>query len=207
MEGAIARWYTQIRSEDQDLQDDLRLVSDRLTTQSHVLEVAPGPGYFAIELARLGPWLVTGLDISESFVRIASDKAKEAGVPVKFQLGNASDMPFQASTFDFVVCRAAFKNFTEPIQALCEMHRVLKPAGTALIIDLRCDASVEEVRAHIDSLKLSSINRFLTQWTFRWILLKNAHCSAQIQKMVAQTPFERCDIRENAIGMEIWLEK
>jgi ubiquinone/menaquinone biosynthesis C-methylase UbiE len=205
MEGVIARWYTQIRSEDQELQKDVRLVTHRLAAGSRVLEVAPGPGFFAIELARQGSWRVDGLDISGSFVRIARAKAKEAGLPVEFHQGSASSMPFQVGTFDFVVCRAAFKNFSEPIQALCEMHRVLKPGGRALIIDLRRDASVEGIHTHIDDLRLGVINRLLTQWTFRWILLKNAYTAGQIHRMVAQTPFVQCEIRENAIGMEIWL--
>ncbi len=50
-------------------------------------------------------------------------------------------MPFESETFDFLLCRAAFKNFTEPLQALREMCRVLKPGGRALIIDLRRDTS------------------------------------------------------------------
>ena len=33
--------------------------------------------------------------------------------------------------FDLVVCRAAFKNFSEPLKSLNEMHRVLKPQGRA----------------------------------------------------------------------------
>jgi 2-polyprenyl-3-methyl-5-hydroxy-6-metoxy-1,4-benzoquinol methylase len=40
-----------------------------------VLEVAPGPGFLAIELAKLGPYRIVGLDISETFVRIAADEA------------------------------------------------------------------------------------------------------------------------------------
>ena len=51
--------------------------------------------------------------------------------------------------FDLVVCRAAFKNFSEPLKALNETHRVPKPGGKAIIIDLRMDASWEEVVAYV----------------------------------------------------------
>ena len=54
---------------------------------------------------------------------------------------------------------------------------------------------------------LSAINRQITQWTFKSFLLKNAYTSAEIRQMVAQTSFAGCDIREDAIGMQIWLEK
>lgn len=59
-----------------------------------VLEVAPGPGYFAIEMERLGQVHVTGLDISHTFVEIASSNARQAGVDVIFRQGDASQMPF-----------------------------------------------------------------------------------------------------------------
>jgi len=207
MEGPIARWYTNIRKHDAELDLVVRQVSDILPVGSHVLEVAPGPGYLAIELARLGTYHVVGLDISASFVQIARAKAKDAGVAVEFHHGNAAHMPFEGDTFDFIVCRAAFKNFSEPVHAIQEMYRVLKLGGTALIIDLRGDASPEDIRTAVRSMGLSAINRLITQAAFKHFLLKNAYTGAKIQQMVAQTPFARCDIREDSIGMQIWLEK
>ena len=141
MEGVIARWYANIRKNDAELEPVVRQVRELLPAGGRILEVAPGPGYLAIELARLGAYHVVGLDISASFVEIARAKARQAGVAAEFQQGDAAHMPFGADTFDFIVCRAAFKNFTEPAQAIREMHRVLKLGGTALIIDLRGDAS------------------------------------------------------------------
>jgi ubiquinone/menaquinone biosynthesis C-methylase UbiE len=85
------------------------------------------------------------LDISETFVEIANRNAAQAQVQVDFQRGNASGMPFKSDSFDFLLCRAAFKNFGAPLGALREMHRVLKPGGRALIIDLRKDTSNESV--------------------------------------------------------------
>ena len=207
MEGVIARWYTNIRKDDAELAPVVRQVSDLLPAGSRVLEVAPGPGYLAIELARLGTYQVVGLDISASFVQIARAKAKQAGVEVEFHQGDAAHLPFGADTFDFIVCRAAFKNFSAPVQAIQELHRVLKLGGSALIIDLRGDASPEDIRSAVGNMGLNAINRVLTQAAFKYLLLKNAYTGAAIRQMVAQTPFAQCDIREDAIGMEVWLEK
>ncbi len=184
----------------------VRQVSGMFPAGGRILEVAPGPGSLAIELAKL-KYQVVGLDISKSFVEMAQTKARQAGVTAEFRHGNASDMPFDAGTFDFIVCRAAFKNFTEPVQAIREMYRVLKPGGKALIIDLRSDASPEEINATVNSMGLSWINRLLTKWTFKHILLKNAYSKKQIHQFVAQTNFGKCEIRGDPIGMEIWLEK
>jgi ubiquinone/menaquinone biosynthesis C-methylase UbiE len=207
MEGPIASWYTKIREHDQDIGPVIQRISERLPAGGRVLEVAPGPGYLAIELAKRNTYHVVGLDISTSFVRIARAKAREAGVAVDFRHGNASAMPFEAAGFDFIICRAAFKNFTAPVQAIQEMYRVLKPGGTALISDLRGDASPADINAHIATLRLGRINTLITKWTFKYFLLKNAYTRAEINRLVAQTPFDRCEIRSDAIGMEIWLEK
>lgn len=207
MEGPIAKWYTRVRERDQELGTVVRQISEILPAGSRILEVAPGPGYLAIELAKTGKYQVVGLDISKSFVEIARAKAKEAGVAAEFRHGNASAMPFDAGSFHLVICRAAFKNFTEPIQALDAMHRVLKPRGKALIIDLRRDASREEINKYVNSLGLSWINKLITKWTFKLFLLKKAYTSEEMREMVAQTRFARPDIHEDTVGMSIWLQK
>lgn len=207
MEGMVAKWYTKIREQDEELGMVVRQASEILPDGGSILEVAPGPGYLAVELAKLGKYQITGLDISHSFVQIARAKAGEAGVTVDFRHGNASDMPFDADSFDFIICRAAFKNFTEPVQAIREMYRVLKPGGRALIQDLRCDASLEDINVHVNSMGLSRINSLITKWTFKHMLLKNAYTKAEIRQLASQTDFAKCDIHENVVGMDIWLEK
>ena len=69
----------------------VKRVNETVPAGSHVLEVAPGPGFLSIELARSGKYHVTGLDISKTFVEIAQANAREANVPVDFRQGNASD--------------------------------------------------------------------------------------------------------------------
>lgn len=110
-----------------------------------VLEVAPGPGYLAIEMARLGRFQVTGLDFSRTFVQIASENARQDGVKVDFHHGDAAVMPFAPDSFDLIVCQAAFKNFTYPETALSEMHRVLRSGGTAVIQDMNRDATHADI--------------------------------------------------------------
>src|ERR1700758_1037877 len=130
MEGLVAKWYAANTGEMMHEYVDLaRRISGELPPGSSVLEVAPGPGYFCIELAKLGSYAITGLDISHTFVKIAAKSAAEAGVKVNFVQGSASKMPLESDSFDFLLCRAAFKNFADPVGALREMCRVLKPGG------------------------------------------------------------------------------
>jgi ubiquinone/menaquinone biosynthesis C-methylase UbiE len=184
-----------------------RLVAGQVPAGGTILEVAPGPGYLAIELAKLGPYKIAGLDISKKFVEIAQGKAREAGVAVEFRHGNAAEMPFAAETFDFIVCRSAFKNFAEPVMALNEMHRVLKPGGRALILDLRGDVSEETVNTYVDSLGLNFVNSFLTKWIFKSTLIKRAYPQDQFKELAAKSAFGRSQIQEEQISLEMWLEK
>jgi len=208
MEGMVAKWYATNTAKSLDEFTRLaRRIGSQLPPGSTVLEVAPGPGYFCIELAKLGPYSISGLDISHTFVEIARKKAAEAGVQVDLRQGNASNMPFTNDVFDFLLCRAAFKNFGQPVRALQEMCRVLKPGGRGLIIDLRHDASPESIGQHVDAMGLNAVNRILTRLAFRFMLLKNAYTKEQFQQMLAQASFRSADILEADIGFEISIAK
>lgn len=208
MEGAVARWYASLTQKSlDDFRALARRIAGQISPESNVLEVAPGPGYFAIELAKLGDYRITGLDISETFVEIARANAAKANVSVNFRRGNASAMPFDDQTFDFLLCRAAFKNFTEPVRALEEMYRVLKPCGQALIIDLRRDASRESISQFIDQANVGAANRFITKLTFRFMLLKRAYTKKEFEEMISKTKFQHTEIQESLTGLEILLSK
>jgi ubiquinone/menaquinone biosynthesis C-methylase UbiE len=208
MEGTIARWYAALTRKSLD---DFRTLARRLAAQippqGSILEVAPGPGYLAIELAKLGDYQITGLDISETFVEIARGNALKAKLRIDFRRGNASAMPFDDETFDFLVCRAAFKNFTEPLHAIEEMYRVLKPGGRALIIDLRREASRESIKKAIDGMVLGAINGLITKLTFRFMLLKRAYTKREFENFASRTKFSGAEMQEDLIGLEVLLSK
>jgi ubiquinone/menaquinone biosynthesis C-methylase UbiE len=207
MEGLVARWYARNTAKSMNaFQSDARRVAALLAPNAKVLEVAPGPGYFAVELARLGSYRITGLDISKTFVEIAQRNAERAGVRAEFRLGSASAMPFESSLFDFLFCRAAFKNFSEPVRALQEMHRVLKPGGRALIVDLRREASLESINQEVAHMGLGLFSAWLTRLAFRFVLLKRAYTKSDFEEFLAQTQFRSVGIEEKGNGMDIWLQ-
>jgi len=208
MEGFTAKWYASLtRKSMEDFKALARRVAEDLPPNCRVLEVAPGPGYFAIELAKLGGYRVTGLDISRTFIEIARRNASKAEVAVDFQQGNAAAMPFSRFSFDFVLCRAAFKNFAQPLRALKEMHRVLNPGGRAMIIDLRGDASLESINRAVSDMRVGAVNAFMTRLTFRFMLLKRAYTRREFEQLLDQTKFGPVEIREDPIGLELMLHK
>ena len=208
MEGIIATWYARNTANDvRGTQKCASSVADRLKPGARVLEVAPGPGYLAISIARMRDYRVSGLDISHSFVRIAAENARKAGVSVDFRHGDAAHMPFPDESFDFVVCRAAFKNFSDPVGALNEIHRVLVHGGQASIIDLRKDASPAAIDDEVAGMHMSALNAKLTKWTFRAMLLKSAYTREAIDAMVSQSRFAKGEISQDGIGFELRLAK
>lgn len=207
MEGGIARRYA--RNTGASLEEFrvlARSIASGLKARDVVLEIAPGPGYLAIELAKLGEFRIVGLDISHSFVRIAQENAAKARVEVEFRQGNASELPFAANWFDFIACRAAFKNFGDPVGALREMHRVLRPGGTALIVDMRRDTTNSEIAEEVSKMNLSPVGAFLTRFILR-SLRRRAYTEGDFDSMIAQTPFGHGTISGGGIGFEIRLTK
>jgi len=207
MEGMIATWYAKNTGKSiAEFCDLAKRIANGLSPGDHVLEVAPGPGYLATELARLGPYRIAGLDVSRTFIRIARDNAARAGVQVDFQEGDAAALPFATDTFNFIICRAAFKNFSNPVGALREMHRVLRSGGKAVIIDMRNDVSSKSIVDEVAKMHLGRIDAFLTRTTLS-ALRRRAFSRLDFERMAQATPFGRCVIVEQPLGFEVTLVK
>lgn len=207
MEGFIASWYARTTKGDGRHVRTAEALKREIPHGACVLEIAPGPGYVSIELAKRGDLRVSGVDISESFVRIAKGNAHAAGVEIEFRHGNASKLPYDDGSFDFVFCQAAFKNFSDPIGALDEVHRVLAPGGRASIQDLRKEASPEEIDAEIDRMKLSGITAMWVRLTFRTFLTKNAYTEDALARLVEQSRFGRGEIVRDGVAFDLRLAR
>src|SRR6266702_2891697 len=194
MEGMVARWYAGIRrsgSQIEDWRKQAAHLTGGLPDGADVLEVAPGPGYFVIEMARLDRLHVTGLDISHTFVEIARENARQAGASVDFQQGNASSMPFAEGSFDLIICQAAFKNFSQPGKAIHDMWK---------------DAPDATIREEVTSMQLGPVNAFMTGWTLR-MLRRRAYTKEQFERLATASAFGGCEIETSGIGIEVRLKK
>jgi ubiquinone/menaquinone biosynthesis C-methylase UbiE len=207
MEGSIARWYD--RTTRKDLPEIKALaarIAARLPAAATVLEVAPGPGFLSIELAQRG-LEVRAIDISKTFVEIAHQNAAGEGVRVRFEHGNAADLPVEDASVDFVVCRAAFKNFTEPMKALSEMKRVLRTGGTALVIDMRRDVPVAALREYVKRLGVGRLNGWFMMLVFRLMLIRRSYPLDEFRRMATSAGWIVPRIEVSPIGFEAWMTK
>jgi ubiquinone/menaquinone biosynthesis C-methylase UbiE len=183
-------------------------LADQIEPGSRVLEIAPGPGYLAIELVKRRNCSVVALELSKTFLTIAQTNAREAGVNIEFRHGDVSAMPFGDNEFDFILCTSSFKNFSEPLKSLGEMCRVLKPGGRAWISDLRRDISDDAIDDFvIRSMKARGIAGAFMKRTFKNTLRSRAYTSTQFKDLVSRTAFSSCIIKENMIDFEASLRK
>lgn len=206
MEGVVAQWYARQTAKDlDDFKSTARRLASHIKPGACVLEIAPGPGYLAIEIAKLVRCRMVGADISRTFVRIANENAEKAGLDIAFEEGDAADLPYPANAFDFIFCRAAFKNFSRPLAALNEIYRVLKPGCDALIIDLRKDFSAQDLGTYLEGK--GAVNAALIKLIFNTMLKKRAYTLEGIAQLAAQSDFRQSDLRMDTIGFELWLHK
>jgi len=206
--GPFTRWYDKNTREKriEEMREYANEVKKHLTDNAKVLEVAPGPGYFSIELAKMGNYNITGMDISADFVEICKTNAKRENISVNFLQGNVSKMPFEDNTFNFIFCSAALKNFKEPVMALCEMYRVLKNNGIVLIVDMNHDVSKETLNEAAAKGSKHGFERWFMKMTFK-VLCNAAYSKNELENIIKQTAFNRNEIKEGGIGFYIYLYK
>jgi ubiquinone/menaquinone biosynthesis C-methylase UbiE len=209
IEGVAARWYDRNTRKHRlaEMRGYAKEAAKQIQDGRSVLEVAPGPGYLAIELAKLGNYRIIGLDISKDFMEIARINAKEAGVEVQFQQGSVADIPFPDNTFDFIICTAAFKNFKEPLKALSQMHRVLTSGGTALIIDMNRNISNQQIEDYTKNIGAKGIDKLIMKFMFKYFLRNGAYTKDEFVNLASKTAFKEYDIKEEGIGFYIYLRK
>ena len=101
----------------------------------NLLEIGCGIGIDTITLASLGFREVIGVDISDTAIRIARDRAKANNISsVRFEKANAESLNFPDDWFDFVYSFGVIHHTPSIRNAIAEIHRVLKPGGRAIVM-------------------------------------------------------------------------
>jgi ubiquinone/menaquinone biosynthesis C-methylase UbiE len=102
-----------------------------------VLDVGCGPGSITVGLAEVvAPGEVVGIDVQQSQVERARDLAVERGVAnVRFEVGDVYRLPFLDHSFDAVFAHTVLMHLQEPVRALAEARRVLRPGGITGVRD------------------------------------------------------------------------
>ena len=99
-----------------------------LTPGQHVLDVACGTGNATIPAARTGAQVI-GVDIATNLLDQARQRAAAEKLPVKFQEGDAEELPFADAEFDVVMSMFGAMFAPRPERAAAQLLRVTKPGG------------------------------------------------------------------------------
>lgn len=162
-----------------------------------VLDVACGAGHTALAFATRVPEVVA-LDLTPTMLAQAEALAEERGLEnLTFQLGNAGSLPFPDAAFDVVTSRLAAHHFADPVRAVEEAARVLRPGGIFLLSDIMApDAPV--------------LDTFLNAFE----MLRDASHVRDHRVGEWRTWFEAAGLRSEAhgpwsmdIGFEAWVER
>jgi len=100
-----------------------------------VLDAGVGTGAMAIALARAvtAPLALHALDLSPHMLRRAGTALRAAGLEPVFRQGDVQSLPYDDGVFDLVLAAHVLEHLTDPVPALHEMVRVLRPGGRLLV--------------------------------------------------------------------------
>jgi demethylmenaquinone methyltransferase / 2-methoxy-6-polyprenyl-1,4-benzoquinol methylase len=102
-----------------------------------ILDVATGTGDLAIELSKLNPQSIIGIDIAEAMLEVGEQKIlklKKEKI-IQLQQADSENLPFEDNSFDAATIAYGVRNFETPLKGLTEIYRVLKPGGIIMILE------------------------------------------------------------------------
>ncbi|MFD4275983.1 class I SAM-dependent methyltransferase [Streptomyces cyaneofuscatus] len=125
------------------LQEKVDSVRDAGIGSGRALEAGCGPGYLGLEwlVGTTGDSTLTGVDISPAMLDRARTNARAYGVSSRtdYTVGNILELPFPDGAFDHAFSSASLHEWADPVRALREIHRVVRPGGVFCVSDLRRD--------------------------------------------------------------------
>ena len=122
-------------------QNQLKPAQDRLLEMADiqngekVLDLACGTGLVSFRAAADAgkEGMVLGTDISDKMIELATSNGIEKNLSnIKFQRMDAEDLPLTAQSFDVVLCALGLMYMPNPLKAMKEIYRVLRPGGRAV---------------------------------------------------------------------------
>ncbi len=107
------------------------------TKPRYILDVATGTADLAIELSKLKPLKITGVDISEKMLECGQVKLKKRGLDqiIMLKQSDAEKLPFSDRSFDLVTVAFGVRNFENLQKGLLEIKRVLRPGGNIAVLE------------------------------------------------------------------------
>lgn len=131
-----------------------------LRSDSKVLEIGPGPGYFSIKVAeKIKNEKLYLFDIQKEMLDYAKKRIEKKGLKnVEYYIADGKTFPFESNFFDIVYMVTVFSEIEEKQTYIKEIHRILKPAGLV---------SISETAGDPDKMSLEEIKKLFSDFGFK----------------------------------------
>jgi demethylmenaquinone methyltransferase/2-methoxy-6-polyprenyl-1,4-benzoquinol methylase len=102
------------------------------------LDIAAGSGDISLEILSLNPQRIVGTDFALNMLNVFRQKLTHIDKADRIELVScdAHELPFNDQSFDATIVAFGIRNFADRLRALREMHRVLKPNGISIVLEL-----------------------------------------------------------------------
>lgn len=116
---------------------ELPFLLPHLRSGLSVVDCGCGPGSITADIAAMvAPGRAVGVDIEQSQVAAARELVATRGLSnVTFEVGSVYELPFDVASFDVAVACYVIEHLSEPVRALSELRRVLRPGGIVAVKD------------------------------------------------------------------------
>jgi ubiquinone/menaquinone biosynthesis C-methylase UbiE len=166
-------------------------------TSGRLLDIGTGPGYLVIEIAKIRPEIkIVAIDLTPELIEIAKRNVDEANVSglVNLEVGDAYRLRFGDERYDLVISTGVLHSLKDPIKALNEWHRVLKPGAEAWIYDpalILTKGKSEEWRRKLTEKELAIFELYNSQVGTP----PRTYTVEEAREIVRKTKFTEHDIR------------
>lgn len=172
-------------------------------------DIGCGPGLLTTLIAQKFPQLkVLGLDTAQEMIKTANANAISLGFKgrVEFREGNIRSLPLPDHALDFAISSLSLHHWSEPERGLAEIHRVLKPGGQLLWIDMRRDSRLFFYLLMIfaTSIVMPAAMRKINE-PLGSVLA--SYTPMEVKKFFARSPFKEYKVHGGPAWMIIWGRK
>jgi len=119
------------------IENSAKYLKPYLKPESTLLDVGCGPGNITLEFAeKLRFGNVIGIDASEAIIKKAQENYRASNLDnCSFRIGDAYSLDFEDNSFDIVHAHQLLQHLKNPIAAIQEMYRVVRPEGIVAVRD------------------------------------------------------------------------
>lgn len=175
-----------------------------------ILDIATGTGDLAILANKLlNPAHITGIDISEGMMEVGRQKVAKLGLSDKidFQKQDCMALDIEDNSYDAAIVAFGVRNFENLDKGMREIHRILKPGGKLMILELTTPQSFPMKQAYwmYSRLFIPTVGRFISKDQSAYSYLpKSIELFIQGKEMLgvfAKTGFKNAKYKRYTLGI------